>query len=239
MTCLKFKTFFMVAVMFALTAFMPAPHAHAQIDAIPHAHAQIDAIPHAGWLDAQPGDPQAVFEPQYTYRGIVKEIYDSDTLNIDIDLGFDFWRHDMNVRLAGTNAYEIKKSRSKKFRGAPIDADHVAIGFKCRDLMIEWLGGDPANYQNKVRYHNLLRPEMGQIIPRAPPQWLDDGGPEVVVQTLKDESGKFGRPLVILWKDGNNLNQWLVRAGCADLNWYDGVEYPSTAPITPDGSGTP
>lgn len=195
--------------------------------------AQSSSIPSRGYQEILPGDLDPIFEPQYTYRAIIKAIYDSDTLNIDIDVGFDFWRQDVNVRLAGTNAYEIKRSRSKTFRGDPIDANHVAIGFQCRDLMIEWLGGDPKNYPRKVRYHNLLRPKTGSIIPRAPPEWIERGGPEVVVQTLADESGKFGRPLVIIWKDGNNLNQWLVRSGCADLNWYDGEEYPVTAPIAP------
>jgi len=198
------------------------------------AQAQSPAIPAPGYQEILPDDPERIFEPQYTYRAVIKEIYDSDTLNIDIDFGFNFWQRDLNVRLAGTNAYEIKRSRSKRFRGKSIGSTHVRIGFQCRDLMIEWLGGDPILYDHKVRYHEMV-PRDGnmQDLDRIPKDWLKYGGPEVVIQTLADESGKFGRPLVIIWKDGNNLNQWLVRSGCADLNWYDGEEYPETSPIVP------
>ena len=196
--------------------------------------AQSAAIPAPQYQQQIAGDPDPIHEPQYTYRAVIKQVYDSDTLNIDTDFGFNFWQRDMNVRLAGTNAYEIKRSGSKTFRGLPIDAKHVKIGFQCRDLMITWLGGDPALYPHKVRYHELV-PRNGDpdVLRQIPVDWLKYGGPEVVIQTLKDESGKFGRPLVIIWKDGNNLNQWLVRSGCADLNWYDGQQYPVTSPITP------
>jgi len=200
----------------------------------PAAQAQSTApIPWAGYQDVLPGDPESIEAPQYTYTAIVKEVYDSDTLNIDLDVGFDFWRRDLNVRLAGTNAFEIKKSRSKRFRGRSIGSTHVKTGFECRDLMIGWLGGNPSHYPRRVKYHNLLRPDGLNVVPDAPIKWVEDGGPRVIVQTIGDASGKFGRPLVIIWKNGNNLNQWLVRSGCADLNWYDGEEYEVTSPIVP------
>jgi len=196
--------------------------------------ASAQTIPQENYQSVLEGDPAAIHTPIYTYRGVIKQVYDSDTLNIDIDLGFNFWRRDINVRLARTNAYEIKRSRSKKFRGRPIDTEHVAQGFKCRDLMISWLGGNPTLYPRKVMYHELV-PRDGDLenIQKIPMDWLKYGGSEVVIQTLADESGKFGRPLVIVWKNGHNLNQWLVRSGCADLNWYDGKSYPVTSPITP------
>lgn len=200
----------------------------------PSVKAQHLSIPQPGYQESLQGDPAEISEPQYTYRAVVKEIYDSDTLNIDIDLGFSFWQRDMNVRLAGTNAYEIKRSSSKKFRGLSIGERHVKTGFQCRDLMIEWLGGDPSLYPQKVTYHELVpRDGDAETLSRIPKDWLQYGGPEIVVQTIRDESGKFGRPLVIIWKDGANLNQWLVRSGCADLNWYDGVDRPASSPIIP------
>lgn len=177
-----------------------------------------------------PGDPAPIHAPAYEYGAVVTGIYDSDTMRMDIDLGFEFWRKDVEVRLAGVNAYEIKRNSRKTFLGLPIDAAHVKLGFQCRDMMIEWLGGAPSLYPRKVKYHDLVTTENMADVPEA---WLEARGPPVIVQTLADESGKFGRPLVILWVNGKNLNQWLARSGCASVNWYDGNEYKSTSPIIP------
>lgn len=42
----------------------------------------------------------------YTYRAIVTRVIDGDTLAADIDLGFNTWRRDQTLRLAGCNARE-------------------------------------------------------------------------------------------------------------------------------------
>ena len=195
---------------------------------------QSQSIPQPGYDATYSADPDPIYSASYIYHGVVKEVYDSDTINLDIDFGFNFWQRDVNVRYAGTNAYEVKRSSSKRFRGRPIDNAHVAIGFQCRDLMIEWLGGNPALYPQKAVYHEMVPSNASaELLADLPEDWRKYGGPRVVVQTLADESGKFGRPLVIIWKDGRNLNQLLVRSGCADLNWYDGKEYPKNSPIMP------
>lgn len=45
---------------------------------------------------------------KYQYRAIVTSVYDGDTLNVDIDLGFDVWLKNQTVRLYGINAPEMK-----------------------------------------------------------------------------------------------------------------------------------
>ena len=44
----------------------------------------------------------------YFYNGIVKSIYDGDTIRIDVDLGFDTVIHNMKPRLSGIDTPEIR-----------------------------------------------------------------------------------------------------------------------------------
>lgn len=44
----------------------------------------------------------------YTYRAHVNEVYDGDTITVDIDLGFDVNLKGLKVRLYGLNAPEIR-----------------------------------------------------------------------------------------------------------------------------------
>lgn len=171
------------------------------------------ALPLSGYDVARVGDPDPVTMPPYTYRAKVTSVYDADTLILSIDLGFHTWVHDEKVRLAGINSNEIKRSSAKGHGD-----DHIAVGFDARDFLLKLLGvPDSEMPPHKVSYHELERPV------------------EVIIQTLKDKSGKFGRILGIINKDGVNINQAIARAGYAEVNWYDGHEYHPATPITPDG----
>jgi micrococcal nuclease len=44
----------------------------------------------------------------YFYNGIVKEVYDGDTMTVDIDLGLGIWARGQKMRLARINAPEIR-----------------------------------------------------------------------------------------------------------------------------------
>ena len=46
----------------------------------------------------------------YTYEITIKDIIDGDTVKVDIDLGFDMWLKDENVRLYGIDAPESRTS---------------------------------------------------------------------------------------------------------------------------------
>ncbi|MCQ0987562.1 thermonuclease family protein [Jiella marina] len=41
-------------------------------------------------------------------------------------------------------------------------------------------------------------------------------GKELIICTIKDEQGKFGRFLAILWDGEENLNEWLLKEGYAE-----------------------
>jgi len=41
-------------------------------------------------------------------------------------------------------------------------------------------------------------------------------GKEIIIETERDRTGKYGRYLATIWIDGTNLNQWLVDNGHAE-----------------------
>lgn len=47
-------------------------------------------------------------EPLYTYRAVIRSIYDGDTIRADIDLGLSTWRNNEPLRLYGIDAPEIR-----------------------------------------------------------------------------------------------------------------------------------
>lgn len=44
----------------------------------------------------------------YEYKAVVTHVHDGDTVTLDVDLGFGTWRRDMNIRMVGINAPEIR-----------------------------------------------------------------------------------------------------------------------------------
>ena len=110
-----------------------------------------------------------VSEPAYTYRAVVRSVYDGDTIRVDLDLGLDAWIHNQPLRLHGIDAPEVRGAERQR-------------GFAARD----WL-------QNQI-----------------PP------GTSIIVQTLKDVRGKYGRYLAVVWRDGIDLNGELIAKGLAE-----------------------
>jgi len=135
---------------------------------------------------------QDVAAPAYIYHAELTKVYDADTWRADIDLGVNTWRRNEPLRLYGLDAPEIKRSKAKGHTRA-----HVNEGYKCRDIMLSFLGLAPQNYARKAKYIKINTP-----VP-------------VIIQTIKDEEDKYGRMLAIIHKDGINLNQKLIASGCA------------------------
>ena len=57
----------------------------------------------------------------YVYKATVKEVYDGDTITIDIDLGFNIVLKDQKIRLLGVNTTELRgeeKEEGLKVRDA-------------------------------------------------------------------------------------------------------------------------
>ena len=108
----------------------------------------------------------------YIYKAFVKEVYDGDTITVDIDLGLKTFIHDEKIRLFGINTPELRGDEKQK---GIISRDYL------RTLIL-----------NK----------------------------EILLETIKDEKGKYGRYLGIIWankfgKEYTNINQLLVNEGLA------------------------
>ena len=174
-----------------------------------------------------------VTQPAYRYGALVTAIYDADTIICDIDVFSRMWKKDEIIRLYGINAQEIKRSKSKG-----IDADDVQDGYDQRDELIEALGLDPDNYPRKVRYHDVSQtiiegldldgdgvPDVFEYRELSTPVW-------VVIETIKDDNGKFGRLLGVIHKDGVNINE-KMRDVIGGVEFYDGKEHPADTPIRP------
>lgn len=53
----------------------------------------------------------------YTYRAQVVSVYDADTITVNVDLGFNTWRHNERIRLARIDAPEV--TGTEKVFGIP------------------------------------------------------------------------------------------------------------------------
>lgn len=139
----------------------PTPSNHPQNATLPHAEPRPESA-------ASAADNTDLF----TYRAIIREVYDGDTVTADIDLGFHVWLHGEKLRLYGIDAPEMRgKDRPR--------------GIVSRD----WL--------------------RQRIL-----------GREVLIHTIRDKRGKYGRYLVRIYLDGKDINEELVANGLAIHRQY-------------------
>jgi len=66
----------------------------------------------------------------YTYYAVVTDVYDGDTITVDIDLGFDQWLVNQKIRIHGINAYEVRLNKRKK-----IGIAHKNKGLRAKALV--------------------------------------------------------------------------------------------------------
>jgi len=150
-----------------------------------------------------------ILAPAFSYGFQITGIYDSDTIVGNLDMYDRTWKADEIIRLYGINGQEIRRSSSKG-----ITAADVQVGYDQRDDLIRCLDLDPADFPRKVKYHTL-----------ETPVW-------VVIETVKDRSGKFGRLLGIVHYKGKNINE-AMRDIIGGVEFYDGKFYPADTPIVP------
>ena len=104
----------------------------------------------------------------YIYKAHVTDVYDGDTITVDIDLGLNTWIKDVKLRLARIDTPEIR-------------GDEREEGLRVRDYVRDMI--------------------------------LDK---DVIIQTFKDKTGKYGRYIVEVLIDETNLNDHLLENGMAE-----------------------
>lgn len=107
-----------------------------------------------------------MFNPYY-YNAKVLDVYDGDTITVDVDFGFSI-RMEMRIRLWGINTPELRGSDREK-------------GLVSRDYLREMILGK-----------------------------------NIILETIKDSKGKYGRILGIIHFNGLNVNEHLINEGFAD-----------------------
>lgn len=108
----------------------------------------------------------------YHYSATVVDIYDADTIRVDIDLGFNQKIQAEPIRLFGIDAPEMRGIERPE-------------GIEARDALRELILGK-----------------------------------QIILQTLKDTRGKYGRLLGLIWLDDLLVNQWLVDYDYAEIRLY-------------------
>ena len=112
----------------------------------------------------------------------------------------------------GTDTYTYKAKIVSVYDGDTVTAD-IDLGFRI------WVRGE------KLRLSRINTPEVRGaerpygLISR---DWLRDllMNQDVVIKTLKDKKGKYGRYIVEIYLDGRNVNDWLVEEGLAEYKEY-------------------
>jgi len=139
---------------------------------------------------------------RYIYRARCEKITDGDTIELDLDLGCHIHRYETCrlYRINSPESYGVKKGSE------------------------EWKGGMAAKYRlAELVFESFDKPE----------KWNDPITGEskpLIVETIKDKTGKFGRllawvyvdtgePAPVIVQQGMSVNRQLVEEGFAE--WKD------------------
>lgn len=87
----------------------------------------------------------------YEYKCIIRRVVDGDTVDVDIDLGFDSWIHHQRVRLVGIDAPETRTR----------DLEEKAAGFASKEFVENLL---PVGDIVKMISKEYNRGKYGRII---------------------------------------------------------------------------
>ena len=108
--------------------------------------------------------------------------------------------------------YTYKATITSVYDGDTVTAD-VDLGFR------NWVKGEKLRLSriNTPEVRGVERPEG--LISR---DWLREKlmGQDVIIKTLKDKKGKYGRYVVEIYLNGQNINDLLVEEGLAEYKEY-------------------
>ena len=110
------------------------------------------------------------------------------------------------------DTYTYKAKIVSVYDGDTVTAD-IDLGFRV------WIRDEKLRLSriNTPEVRGVQRPEG--LISR---DWLRDMilGKEVIIKTIKDKKGKYGRYIVEIYFDGQNINDLLVENGLAEYKEY-------------------
>lgn len=138
-----------------------------------------------------------MMEPAYTYCAEYRSNYDGDTIRVDIDLGLGMVNRGEDGKGVILRLHRINTPELRGGTEASKAAGRAAKDFVRETLWVNSITiGDPDMLSRKI-----------------------------IVQTIKDKTGKYGRYLAVVWyKDGEglwrNLNDDLVEQGHAEVKDY-------------------
>tara|TARA_E500000318_G_scaffold105508_1_gene112488 strand:+ start:600 stop:956 length:357 start_codon:yes stop_codon:yes gene_type:complete len=75
----------------------------------------------------------------YHYKAVLVRVIDGDTIDVDIDLGFDVWLKKQRIRLAGIDSPECR-TRNKFEKALGLAAKERLIELCSAEMQIESLG---------------------------------------------------------------------------------------------------
>jgi len=75
----------------------------------------------------------------YHYKAVLVRVVDGDTIDVDIDLGFDVWLKKQRIRLAGIDAPE-SRTRNKAEKALGLAAKARLVELCSGEIQIESLG---------------------------------------------------------------------------------------------------
>ena len=108
--------------------------------------------------------------------------------------------------------YYYKAIVVRVYDGDTITVD-IDLGFKFlrQSMKIRLFGINTPEVRGKEREEGLISRD-----------WLRDRilGKEVIIKTMKDKTGKYGRYLGIVYLDDININDELVANNLAEVNFY-------------------
>jgi len=127
---------------------------------------------------------------RYHYDAIITEVYDGDTVFCEIDMGLNVWIKNASLRLYGIDTPELRGSEK-------------VSGYAARDFLCEQLSGLEISELKKNKRRIVMPVNVN-----------------VLIKSHDDKTGKYGRLLATIWKDGVNINELMLSSGHAVVPSY-------------------
>jgi len=118
----------------------------------------------------------------FTYRARVTEVYDGDTVTVDVDLGFTVTVRALRLRLSGIDTPEIRTR----------DKQEKLAGYKARDWLREQIDG------KEIMVRTEKTGKHGRYIATI---WSIDENGTRSEESLNDEMLRNGLARVYGWKN--------------------------------------